>query len=310
MLAALHSTARSLALFSHRLVLTIGLISLTLACSGDSDSPASPVSAPAIELATPTAEPEPAPQATVSPWAGTPVLADGTAGIAEQLTTAERALRDGRTTGLELAWMAHLQQLVYRRLVEESSLRATMLAALPDDVRPVAVANIEAGVSLRALVTPARALPAWRIVEPAPLDELLAYYREAETDFGVPWQYLAAVHLVETFMGRIRGTSSAGAQGPMQFIPSTWAAFGEGDINNTRDAVRAAARYLRASGAPRNLSGALYAYNPSQHYVRAVTGYAEAMRTWPEAFRGYYHWQVYYLTAAGDTLLPMGYVRE
>jgi membrane-bound lytic murein transglycosylase B len=139
------------------------------------------------------------------------------------------------------------------------------------------------------------------------MDELLGYYREAEAEFGVPWSYLAAIHLTETVMGRIRGTSVAGAQGPMQFMPATWAAYGEGDINNTRDAIRAAARYLRANGAPADLDYALYRYNPSQRYVNAVKGYAEQMRAVPETYRGYYHWQVYYLTRDGDRHMPVGY---
>ena len=56
-----------------------------------------------------------------------------------------------------------------------------------------------------------------------PAAELLADYNAAAQATGVGWQYLAAVHLVETRMGRIRGTSAAGAEGPMQFLPSTFA---------------------------------------------------------------------------------------
>ena len=67
----------------------------------------------------------------------------------------------------------------------------------------------------------------------------------------MPWTYLAAIHLVETRMGRIRGASTAGARGPMQFLPSTWALYGAGgDINDPRDAILAAARLLRHHGAP------------------------------------------------------------
>jgi membrane-bound lytic murein transglycosylase B len=63
----------------------------------------------------------------------------------------------------------------------------------------------------------------------------------------VPWQYLAAVNFVETKFGRIRGTSIAGAQGPMQFLPSNWKQYGKGgDINSDRDAIAAAARFLQA----------------------------------------------------------------
>lgn len=108
-------------------------------------------------------------------------------------------------------------------------------------------------------------------------------------------------------MGRIRGTSEAGAQGPMQFMPSTWAAYGEGDINSNRDSIAAAARYLQRNGAPGDMRRALYRYNNDYRYVDAVTIYAERMRADERAFWGYYQWQVYYVTMNGDVWLPEGY---
>jgi membrane-bound lytic murein transglycosylase B len=105
-------------------------------------------------------------------------------------------------------------------------------------------------------------------------------------------------------MGRIRGTSTAGAQGPMQFLPSTWDIYGEGgDINSNHDAILAAGRLLQDRGAPDDMGAALYAYNPSPRYVRAVTVHAEQIRAEPRTYLGYYHWQVYY----GETLLPEGW---
>src|SRR5204862_264363 len=64
-------------------------------------------------------------------------------------------------------------------------------------------------------------LPAWRITDPAPEAELMSDYREAESQFGVGWNYLASINLIESALGRIQGLSAAGAQGPMQFMPST-----------------------------------------------------------------------------------------
>ena len=111
-------------------------------------------------------------------------------------------------------------------------------------------------------------LPAWRIVRPDPADELLDAYRDAEAEFGIPWRYLAAINLVETGIGRIRGTSIAGAQGPMQFLPATWEAYGGGgDINDTHDAIRGAARYLAANNGANDIANALYRYNHSNRYV-------------------------------------------
>ncbi len=148
-------------------------------------------------------------------------------------------------------------------------------------------------------------MPRWRIVPPEPAAVLLAHYKGAAEATGVPWPYLAAIHLVETRMGRIQGDSIAGAQGPMQFIPSTWAIYGQGgDIRSTRDSIHAAARLLRANGAPANMARALYSYNPSNRYVRAITAYAEQMRADERAYLGYHGWQVFY----GPHLLPEGWV--
>ena len=59
----------------------------------------------------------------------------------------------------------------------------------------------------------------------------------------------AAVNLVESAFGRVGNTSSAGAQGPMQFLPATWKAYGlGGDIHSPRDAVLGAGNYLHQSG--------------------------------------------------------------
>jgi soluble lytic murein transglycosylase-like protein len=235
-------------------------------------------------------------------------VAADSAGIAAQILMTERAIRDPATTSADLAWMGHLQQLTYRYLAANPQLRDATLTALPADIRSSATANASATADLRSTVVPRTELPtAWKIVAPAPMTELERYYREAEVEFGVSWAYLASIHLVETRMGRIRGTSVAGAMGPMQFMPGTWAAYGEGDVNSNRDAIRAAARYLKANGAPGNMPNALFRYNQSQPYVRAVTAYAEVMRAEPAAYRGYYNWQVYYLTTGGDRLLAVGY---
>jgi len=239
-----------------------------------------------------------------------PAVASDPDTLALQIVEAERAVRNQSVSGADLAWFGHLQQLTYRRLAARPEWHDAVLGALPAEMRVTATANADATADLRATVVPGPDLPtAWRIVDPAPLSDLNRYYREAETEFGVSWAYLAAIHLVETRMGRIRGTSIAGAQGPMQFMPATWKVWGEGDVDSDRDAIRAAARYLRANGAPGNMAGALFRYNQSQRYVRAVTAYAEVMRADPDAFRGYYHWQVYYLTTRGDIWLPVGYGR-
>jgi soluble lytic murein transglycosylase-like protein len=168
--------------------------------------------------------------------------------------------------------------------------------------------NIDARRQLIAMSPVRDTLPAWRIVPPAPADQLLGYYREAEAATGVGWNYLAAINLVETRFGSIAGVSTAGAQGPMQFMPDTWAAYGKGgDVAAPREAIMAAGRYLAESGFANDPNRAIFAYNHANEYVRAVSDYAAIMADDPGSFAGYYRWDVYYYTTAGDVLLPIGY---
>jgi hypothetical protein len=123
----------------------------------------------------------------------------------------------------------------------------------------------------------------------------------------VPWQDLAAIELIETDFGRVVGLSVVGAEGPMQFMPATWAEYGRGNVHEQRDAISAAARYLAANGAPSDMPGAIYHYNPSSDYVRAVRAYAARMSADPKAFYGYYYWQVILARAGGRVVLPIGF---
>jgi cell wall-associated NlpC family hydrolase len=109
----------------------------------------------------------------------------------------------------------------------------------------------------------------------------LRLYQAAGSAYGIPWTVLAAIGRIETHHGREQGVSSAGARGPMQFMPATWATYGldgdadgRKDITDPADAVPAAARYLKASGAPERLREAIYAYNHSATYVDNVMAYA------------------------------------
>ncbi len=142
---------------------------------------------------------------------------------------------------------------------------------------------------------------------PPPAAELRGYYDAVQDEFGIDWTFIAAIHLVESRMGRIRGTSIAGAKGPMQFLPSTWARWGRGDIESPHDAILAAGRYLHGHGAPADMDRALFAYNHSDRYVRAINVYARVMRDDTHAYLGYYNWQVYYRTTKGDALLYVGW---
>ena len=113
--------------------------------------------------------------------------------------------------------------------------------------------------------------------------------------------------MTETNMGRIRGDSTAGARGPMQFLPATWNVYGTGDIDDDHDAILAAARYLKANGAPGDLRSALRHYNHSDHYVNAVLLLAQEMQSDKRAYSSYYYRPVVYSLVSGDVVLqPTG----
>ena len=238
-----------------------------------------------------------------------PAAADEPGALAAQIATAERTIRDALSTDAAVAEAALAQQVAYRQLGAHPEWDEPVLAALPRELRGTALRNAAARREFRGMRTKLTAtLPAWRIVEPAPADQLLTLYREAEAAFGIPWRYLAAINLVETGTGRIRGTSSAGAQGPMQFMPATWVAYGAGgDINDTRDAIMGAARYLAANNGAADIDHALFRYNHNERYVGGVKLYADLIAEHPRAFAGYYHWGIWYLTDQGDVYLPVGY---
>ena len=165
---------------------------------------------------------------------------------------AEAAIVDPSTRPKELVRAARVQQLAYRELGAHPALGREGRAGLPGSLRDVVRDNVASRREFRAMHSElADTLPAWRIVAPAPAEDLLRYYKRGERAFGIGWEYLAAINLVETGMGRIRGTSVAGAQGPMQFLPTTWARWGRGDIQDPADAIMAAARYLAHDGGAR-----------------------------------------------------------
>jgi hypothetical protein len=293
--------------------LLVGFTATLAACSGGSHS-AQPVPprSPAHSVPVPTTPitPTTKPAAVTSPDQ-LPAPTDA-ASTASELTRVERALRtDGAdaATRLALGWA---QQHAYGALSAHPEWADVVLAALPDDVKPIVLTNRDAAVRLSSpdLGAPPASLPDWTIRTPPPADVLIGYYREAESQSGIPWQYLAAVHFVETRMGRIHGNSAAGAQGPMQFIASTWAAYGNGgDVNNDHDAILAAGRFLADRGGRFDIDGALFAYNPSDAYVAAIKDYAGVIAADPRAYDGYYAWQVYVTTTAGTQRLPEGWQR-
>lgn len=199
--------------------------------------------------------------------------------------------------------LALYQQRIYRVLARDRALARRVRPLLPPALVRTVRSNVVAGRKLYQLVTPITPPIDLDTAPPASPHVLLQAYKSAQNRFGIEWEVLAAINFVETRFGRILGPSSAGALGPMQFLPETWERYGRGDILDPHDAIPAAARYLVASGADRDLRGALFAYNNSSNYVDAVLLYAREMQRDVRAFYSYYFWQVFVATTKGDVQL-------
>lgn len=233
--------------------------------------------------------------------------------LAQLLAGVEQALRSADTPASELPALGHQQQVIYRVLGHRQQLAAQVRAELPQRWQRVFDRHLAARRAFISMHPPSRRplkVPAWRIIEPEPAENLLRYYREAAAASGIPWQVLAAVNLVESGMGRIDGVSVADAHGPMQFLPSTWAEPGignGGDIRDPRTAIHAAARYLVRRGGLKDIRKGLWGYNNSDAYGEGVLQYAALLREDPEAYTGLYHWQIHFAASGGDLWLAPGY---
>lgn len=259
----------------------------------------------------PQPSPPPSSPTQSSPAPSCPPPQVDAASLACQIRVGEAVLRDPAANARVLAEAGADVDLAYRLLADQPAWDATVLA----DLGSVPRAHVEHAVAAQRELTsldgpPPDTLPAWRVEQPRPLGELRALYDEAQRRYGVPWPVLAAVHLVETRMGRVIGLSVAGAQGPMQFMPETWSRYGMGgDVWNPRDAILGAANYLSANGGTQEagLNRALRRYNNDERYVRAVRHYADMIAQDASALVGLHAWPVRYRTTVGDVLLPVGY---
>jgi membrane-bound lytic murein transglycosylase B len=247
--------------------------------------------------------------AAAAPAPNAPVPHDA-AGIAGALETTERDLgtavdtwleRDGGRSGPpeDVTLNALYSQRIELLLARKPRLATATLRRLPRGLAAEARTNLIAKRELWRL-TPTTRRRRFRTGRALPPATLLRYYRGAERRFGVRWNILAAVNFVESAFNKLRNNSATGAQGPMQFMPATWRAYGlGGNVRVPRDAILGAANYLHANGAPRDNRRALYHYNPSQLYVDAVLRYARRIRADKHAFYEYHARQVFVRTPTG-----------
>ncbi len=149
------------------------------------------------------------------------------------------------------------------------------------------------GVGGGAPAAPPLGLPASAVSARIPPDMVALYQQAAATCPGLPWTVLAAIGTVEsdngqsTLPGVHEGNNAAGAQGPMQFEPATFASYDQPvppggaappSPYDPTDAVYAAARLLCANGASggADIAGAVFAYNHSATYVAQVLALAQS----------------------------------
>ncbi|GAA4891045.1 hypothetical protein GCM10023203_50730 [Actinomycetospora straminea] len=234
------------------------------------------------------------------------------AALAAVLEEARRTVADPTRSPQDVAAAGRTAQVAYEELAFHPERLPPVLAALSPETAEATGRIVGAGRDLLAMAKrgPGEMLPAWRIAAPLPPERLRAHYAEAQERFGVPWTVLAAVNLVESRMGRIASHSEAGARGPMQFMPATWASYGlGGDVTDPHDAILGAANYLRANGGATadGLDRALERYNDDERYVRAVRAYAAVMQDDERAYLAFHAWEVYFRTTAGRVHLPVGY---
>ena len=239
------------------------------------------------------------------------VLPKDPAALAATLTATTRRLRAALARWSlqdamprDVTHLALHHQRMLRLMAKRRALGDAALARLPASVRGEARDTVTGLRHLADIPRSPKDLPRLRAAQAAPAADLRRHYGEAQRRFGVHWTILASVNFVESAFGRVRSASEAGAVGPMQFLPSTWRAYGMGgDVNDPRDAILGAANYLSAAGARHDLDRALFAYNHSSSYVRAIRRFASRMRVGERAYPTYYAWQAFMRTVSGTRRL-------
>jgi hypothetical protein len=252
--------------------------------------------------------PPASPQALAQVWAGAEAeLAQASADrqrIAAEPPAAELLLQARRQLQLEEAAFrfrdaARLEQVVVYAMAVDPQVQAAAESMLPQQQVPTIRYTID---GLRSLWHAAGIADFSTVhirhnrdfTESAPVDDLTGFYKVSGSRHSIDWSYLASINYVESDFGRVNGPSSAGAVGPMQFMPGTWSDYGNGgDVMSPRDSIEAAARYLRAMGGPANMDRAIYRYNNDADYVASIQGFAAAFRSDPSWLGRVYYWSTW-----------------
>jgi soluble lytic murein transglycosylase-like protein len=194
---------------------------------------------------------------------------------------------------------ARQEELRVYELAGYASVQSSVVPLLPPNLRGPLEASISALHSLYILA----GIDQYYLVnvhfnhpytDAAPVSSLRSFYVEAQRRYGVDASYLASINYIESNFGRVNGPSSANAMGPMQFLPGTWANYGQGgNIMDPHDSILAAARYLAHYGAPYNMRIAIWHYNLDYDYVDAVESFARAYRSDPGWLDRMYYWNTF-----------------
>jgi soluble lytic murein transglycosylase-like protein len=223
------------------------------------------------------------------------LAAEKPAGLAETVrhelavASANYAFREG----------ARQEELRVYELAGYASVQSSVVPLLPPNLRGPLEASISALHSLYILA----GIDQYYLVnvhfnhpytDAAPVSSLRSFYLEAQRRYGVDASYLASINYIESNFGRVNGPSTANAMGPMQFLPGTWANYGQGgNIMDPHDSILAAARYLAHYGAPYNMRIAIWHYNLDYDYVDAVESLARAYRSDPSWLDRMYYWNTF-----------------
>lgn len=179
--------------------------------------------------------------------------------------------------GRKLGLVKNVAVLVNAPAADMTALVSQVRAALGEGAQVIRLVPVAAATTLPVDKTPSTGRPT----------DYLELFKESAATYcpGLSWTVLAAIGQIESADGENMGPSTAGALGPMQFLPSTWATWGitgfgdtgEPNIMNPFDAVPSAARLLCANGAATGTAGlrqAIFDYNHATWYVDEVLALA------------------------------------